>query len=178
MNEGYDIAILPEIDRIVAKYGLGQVTRLAELIRDPRRAEELASLLESAAARVPKSKAKSRSRRSDRVGMAVVNDLRMSDPEKHSVIAEIRRELVSRTALVSMTELRRFADMHDLSIGKASSRTAAIAPLLKSLSQLSTPEIVSLRDSIIHSKVNDRSLDNWREVIVRPMPSKKPVSNP
>ncbi len=104
--------------------------------------------------------------------MAVLKDLRSSDPEKHSVVAEIRRQLISRTILQSMDELRRFAMMHDLSIGKASSRNAAIAPFLKSLSQLSVPEITLLRDAVIQSNVNDRSLDQWRDVIVRSRPSK------
>ena len=172
MIEEDDIAMMAELDRIVARYGAASVTRLAELIRDPQRAEELAAALESAAARPPRSKSRTKSPRADRVGMAVLNELRLSDPEKHSVIAEIRRQLISRTILQSMGELRRFARMHDLALGKASSRDAAIAPLLRSLSQLSTPEIVSLRDFIIQSNVDDRSLERWREVIVRPRPSK------
>ena len=171
MTEEYDIAMLAELDRIVARYGPGSVTRLAELIRDPQRSEELAAALESAAVRPPRSKTRPKSQRTDRVGMAVLNDLRLSDPEKHSAIAEIRRQLISRTILQSMGELRQFARMHDLAIGKASSRNAAIAPFLRALSQLSPPEIVSLRNSIIHSNVNDRSLERWRELIVKPRPS-------
>ena len=174
MIEEDNIAMLAELDRIVARYGPGSVTRLAELIRDPQRAEELAAALESAAVRSRRSRANPKSRRTDRVGMGVLNDLRLSDPEKHSVIAEVRRQLMSGAILQSMTELRRFARMHDLAIGKASSRNAAIAPFLRSLSRLSTPEIVALRDSIIQSNVNDRSLERWREVIVKSRPSQNP----
>ena len=160
--------MLATLDRLVARYGPDLVTRLAELIRDPKQAEELATALESAAARAPQKKARPRSQKTDRVGMGVLNDLRLSDPQKHSVVADIRRQLISRTVLKSMDELRRFARMHELSIGTASSRNAAIAPFLRSLSQLPTPEIVSLRNLIIQSDVNDRSLDMWRNVIVRP----------
>ena len=74
-----------------------------------------------------------------------------------------------------MDEVRRFARMHDLSIGKASSRNAAIAPFLKSLAQLSTQDITSLRDSIIQFNVNDRSLDSWRQVIVRSQHSESDI---
>ena len=172
MTDENDVAMLAALDRLVARYGPRPVTRLADLIRDPQRAEELAAALESAAARAPQKRASPGSQRADRVGMAVLKELRLSDPQKHSVVAEIRRQLISRTILQSMDELRRFARMSDLSIGKASSRTAAITPFLRSLSQLSTPEIVSLRDSIIQSNVDDRSLDRWRDVIVRTRPSK------
>ena len=175
MIEEYDAAMLAALDRLVARYGAHPAIRLAELIRDPQRAEELASALESAANRGPRRKARSKAQRTDRVGMSVLNGLRLSDPEKHSVVAEIRHQLLSRMVLQSMDELRRFARMHDLSIGKASSRTAAIAPFLKSLSQLSIPEIASLRDSIIQSDVNDRSLDSWRQVIVRSQPSESDI---
>ena len=172
MSEENDAAMLAALDRLVARYGPHGATRLAELIRDPERAEELAVALESAAARTRQRQAKPRSQRTDRVGMAVLNDLRMSDPQKHAVVAEIRRHLLSGTTLQSMNELRRFARIHDLSIGKASSRNAAIAPFLKSLSELATPEIVSLRDSMLQSAVDDRSLEMWRSVIVRPRLSK------
>ena len=177
MIEENDIAILAALDRLVARYKPHAITSLAELIRDPHRAEELANALESAATRTHQKKAKRKSPRTDRVGMAVLKELRMSDPQKHSVVTEVRHQLLSKTVLQSMEELRRFARMHHLSIGKASSRNAAIAPFLKSLSQLPTPEIVSLRDSIIQSDVNDRSLERWRDVIVRPPPSKSDVED-
>ena len=166
MSEEYDMAVLSALDRLVARYGPRPVTRLAELIRHPQRAEELAAALESAAASATEGKVRTKAQRADRVGMAVLNELRLTDPEKHSAIAEIRRQLISRTTLPSMGELRRFARMHDLSIGKASSRNAAIAPFIRSLSQLPMSEILLLRDSIIQSRFDDRSLDNWRDVIV------------
>ena len=175
MTGKYDMKILAGLDRLIGRYGPRPVIRLAELIRDPKQAEKLADALECAAARAPQHSTRPKPQRTDRAGMAVLKKLRLSDPEKHSVIAEIRRHLVSRTILQSMDELRRFAMMHDLSIGKASSRTAAIAPFLKSLAELATPELLSLRDSIIQSNVDDRSLDRWRDVIVRPRPTK---SNP
>ena len=175
MIEQNDAAMLAALDRLVARYGPRSATCLAELIRDPRQAEVLASALETAAARTPRRKSSAKSQKAERVGMSILDDLRLSDPEKHSLVAEIRRQLIAGTILQSMDELRKFARMHDLSIGKASSRNAAIAPFLKSLSQLPTPEIAALRDSVIHSDVNDRSLESWRRVIVRSHPSETGV---
>lgn len=173
MMEETDIDLLVELDRIMAKYGNDSFSRIAAMIRDPKRTEELAVALEFVAARGTRRRATTRSSKSDRVGMQVLNKLRMSDPDKHAVLAEIRRELVSGTILHSMAEFRQFALANNLSLGKASSRTAAIAPLLRSLSELSTPEIASLRDSLVLADVNDRSLESWRNVIVRPKTSPK-----
>ena len=164
--------MLAALDRLVARYGAPSLIGLAELIRDPQRAEELAVALERAVVRASHSDARATSQRADRVGMAVLKSLRLSDPEKHSVVSEFRQLLVSKTILPSMGELRRFAVMNDLAIGKASSRTAAIVPFLRSLSQLATPEILLLRDSITQARDDDRSLDKWRDVIVRPRPTK------
>ncbi|MDE2668022.1 MAG: hypothetical protein OXI51_00010 [Chloroflexota bacterium] len=171
MTDEADVAMLAALDRFVTRYGPRPVMRLAEALRDPQRARELADALEGAATKAGREPSRPASRRRERVGMAVLKELRLSDPEKHIVVTEIRRQLLNRTILPSMDELRRFAMMHGLSIGKASSRTAAIAPFLRSLAQLSTPEIVSLRESIGQSGVGERSLDRWREVIVRPPPS-------
>ncbi|MDE0078190.1 MAG: hypothetical protein OXO50_11770 [Caldilineaceae bacterium] len=175
MTESREIELLTELSRIVAKYGPEQVTLLAELIRDPQRAEELATALEYAAVQSSSGKRPvTRSQKVERAGMQVMKELRLSDPEKHSVMAEIRRELISGTILRSMAELRSFAIMNDLSIGKASSRNSAISPLLRSLSNLSTTEIASIRDSLIEAGAGDRSLERWRDVIVRPRTSRKP----
>lgn len=168
MIEEYDIAILSSLGRLVDRYDPRRLIRLAELLRDPQRARGLADALEDAAATALRGKASPKGQKSDRVGMAVLKELRLSEPEKHSALAEVRHQLLSRTILSSMDELRRFALMHDLSIGKASSRTAAIAPFLRSLSKLETSEILSIRDSITHSDSDNRSLDRWRDVIVRP----------
>ena len=178
MNNEYDMKLLGALDRLVARYGHRPVTRLAELIRDPQRAEILAEELENAAARASKVKAKPKTRRHDSVGKAVLKDLRVSDPDKHAVVAEIRAELLAGTILSSMDQLRQFALMHDLSIGKASSRIPAIAPFLRSLSKLSTPEIRSLRDSMIQPANDDRSLDRWRDVIVRSPSTKSDPADP
>ena len=163
-----DAKTLADLNRIVARHGPSSITRLAELIRDPQRAEELADVLELAARRVSRPSSKSKSRENDRVGMGILSALRGKDPAKHAVLAEIRSNLIHGAILHTMLEIRHFTVLHNLEIGSASSRKAAIAPLLRSLSKLPTPEIASLRDSMIQSKVDDRSLEKWREVIVRP----------
>ena len=171
MTEEYDTKLLLALDRLVARYGSARVTRLADLIRDPEHAEEIAGMLESAAAHAPRGKSTRGGKKSDRVGMGVLRELRRSDPDKHAIIAEVRQELIAGSVLSSMEDLRRFAAVNDLPIGKASSRTAAIAPLLKSMSRLPIPEIAELRDSMMLRTSDDRSLERWRDLIVRTRPA-------
>jgi hypothetical protein len=170
MIQDEDIEVLAELSRIAARYGPDSVIRLANLIRDPVRAEELASVLERVASHAPQRLAHSKSEKVNRVGMGVLNSLRESNPEKHALIAALRDHLVSGTILGSMGELRHFARTHDLSIGKASSRSAAIAPLLQSTSELPALQIANLLDTLVQPKVDDRSLERWRNVIVKPRP--------
>ena len=183
MIEERDIAVLAELGRIVARHGSSSVSRLAELIRDPQQAEALATAMEFAAARPRREKTKPGSRKTykekaDRVGISVLKDLEVSNPDKHSIVAEIREYLVQRALLQSMAEFRRFARQHTLSIGETSSRTAAITPFLRSLSELSTPEILAIRDSMMEFQVEDRSLERWRDVIVRPRVSQNVQDRP
>lgn len=174
MIEDSDIEMLADLNRLVARYGRDSLTRVAELLRDPERSAELATALEAAAARLPQSRATSRPRRTDRIGMSVLNELRLADPDKHALIAEIRHYVISGITLDTMAKLRKFAWENDLHIGRASSRNAAIAPLLRSLSQLSLSEIASIRESLLKEDGGGGSLERLRDVIVKPSQTEGP----
>lgn len=169
LNE--DIKILAELNRIVDRYGPESVTRLANLIRDPQSAADIATALEIAVDNSRRSRRTAKPRTTDRTGMGLVNALRDSDPEKHAVVATFRDNLISGAILRSMSDIRQFANMNDLTIGKASSRNAAIVPLLRSVSEMETPEIVSLLNTTKHFDTDDDSLERWRNLIVQPKPS-------
>ena len=164
-----DIKVIAELNRIVERYGSDSVTRLANLIRDPKRADELATVLEIVAAQNVKPTPKVRN--PGNAGTAVLNDLKDKDPQKYTVLADFRERLVSGSILRSLSEVKQFAMLNGLSIGKATSRNATISPLLRSLSELETPAIVALSDSLIDVGGDARSLDRWWEVIVRPKPT-------
>ena len=168
MIQDEDVKALAELHRIVERYGDGPLLRLANLIRDPQRAGELATVLESVATLAPKTKTSPSVRKTDGIGMTVINELKRGDPQKYEVVVDIRERLVSGTFLPSMSDIRNFARMHALSIGKASSRKAAIPPLLRSVSELETPVIIEMLASTPEPGNNDRSLERWRELIVKP----------
>jgi hypothetical protein len=163
-----DIKMLAEINRIVDRYGPESVNRLASLIRDPQFADNMATVLERMAESATPREARARPRSHDRIGMGVLNELRDSDPQKHAIVADFRERLIAGSLLKTMNELRQFARARDLGIGKASSRNAAIAPLLRSISEWETPAIIDLLDSMTSSGSDDRSLERWRDLIVKP----------
>ena len=173
-----DLKALAELSSIVSRYGPDSITRLADLIRDPRYANDIATALEGLATKAtaleglatkaPDRRSRQTKHKTDRIGMGVLNDLRERDPSKHSLVAEFRERLISGTFLKTMPDIRRFARTYGLTIGSASSRNAAIAPLLKSISELETAKIAALLESYKANGPEDRSLERWRELIVKP----------
>lgn len=168
MIQDNDSKVLSDLSRIVSRYGPEPFMRLAELIRDPQRADALATTLESVAKQSPKAKSPPSARKTDGIGVAILNGLREVDPPKYELVADFRERLVSGTLLRSMSDIRRFAREHNLSIGRASSRKSAIPPLLRAVSELETSEIAALLASTPESMNDDRSLERWRELIVKP----------
>ena len=168
MIRDVDVKVLSELNRIVARHGPDPLMRLASLLRDPRLADELAAVLESVAAQAAKTKSSPNVRRTGGIGMAVLNDLKEGDPQKYEVVVDFRERLVSGTFLPSMSDIRQFSRVHNLSIGRASSRKAAIPPLLRSVSELETATIADLLASTPEPGNSDRSLESWRELIVKP----------
>ena len=174
MIQEEDVKMISEMSRIVERYSADSVLRLAGLIRDPQSAAEIADALEGAVSNASQNKTRNKRRNPDRVGMEVLNRLAASDPQKHTAVAEFRDRLVSGNLLGSMNELRQFARMHNLPIGKATSRNAAIAPFLRSLAEMETSAITGMLDSLSaigdrrRDDDNNRSLDRWRDVIVKP----------
>ena len=164
-----DAKLLAELVRIVDRYGADSVSQLALIIKDPVSAHELADTLELAIGKSqPKRAASSKSPKASNPGLKVLSELRESDPEKHSIVAEIRSYLISGKALSSMGELRQFANMQNLSIGKASSRRSAIVPLLRSIAERPNAEAAEILRLMIKPNQSDRSLQRWRDVIVGP----------
>ena len=168
MIQADDLKLLAELGGIVNKYGADSFTRLASLLRNPEFADDMATALERVAETIPRRSSRKNPRESDRIGIGILNELRRIDPSKHAAVAEFREQLLSGAILKTMADLRRFAASYDLDIGNASSRKAAIVPLLRSISERETKEILGLVDNASESRSDDRSLEKWRELIVKP----------
>ena len=71
-----DVKILTELIRIVNRYGPDSVTDLANRIKDPQYAADLAAALENAVAGASRTKVRAKSRSTNRVGIKLLNELR------------------------------------------------------------------------------------------------------
>lgn len=168
MIQANDIEMISELSRIVEKHGADSVSRLARLIRDPDFANDLAAVLQNVADDPLSTKDRAGSGSVDRMGIRIMDRLSKSDPKKHVAVAEFRDRLLSGDLFRTMADIRQFARLHDLSIGKAASRKQAVVPLLRSISEWETAEIAALLESNIEPDDDDRSLRKWRELIVKP----------
>ena len=168
MIEENDLKLIAELNKIVDRFGPESVGRLARMIRNPDTAADLATILERAATTRHTSKRRTKSKDSSRIGMAVLNGLRLSDPKKHAVVAELREQLMVGSVLGTMAEIRDFARINGFDIGNASSRNGAIPALLRSISELEIQDIETLINSLAHETSDNRSLERWRDIIVKP----------
>ena len=173
MNIEYGDDLMEEFGGIVTKYGPERVTALAERIRDPQWANDLASLLEQAVMEYSLLDYTPKSQSNGQVGKKVLEAVKFSDPEKYSVLKVIRRDLTTGTTLQAMADLRHFARLNGISLGNTSSRKAAIPVFLRSLTERPTCDLIVLQDSIREFDPRNRSLENWRKVIVKQYPSVK-----
>ena len=163
-----DAAVVADLGKLVARHGRESVVRMAQMIRDPKQAEEIADVLEETAKQAnPPHSTRRKAKDNTKLGLALLKQIRLEDPRKHSILAELRSQLLSGRALPSMRELRSFAHLHDLEIGRASSRNTAIVPLLKALAHLPIEELHRLRDELVHFERSEGSLSTWWDVIVR-----------
>lgn len=164
-----DAAAVTDLARLIARHGSEEILRLASMMRDPTQAGEIAELLESVAkADTVKKRNRANSKDPSRVGMGLLKQLRKESPDTHALVADIRLRLLSGNSLPTMQDVRSFAFSHGLDIGKASSRNAAVAPLLKSLSKLPLEELRGIVKELADYVPDDRSLESWWNVIVRP----------
>ena len=166
-----DLKLLSDLNHIVVSHGPEALIRLANLIRDPQTADDIAKVLESVATHAQQTRAPRRTRARKEgnvpnIGSGVIKDLEDSAPRKFACLTEFRDQLVSGDRLRTMREIRQFAMAHDLVIGKASSRNTAIPPLLRSMAQLDESQIQALLTDAAEFDLDARGLAHWSDLIL------------
>ena len=171
MTEGYDAEFVSDLARLMSKYGPEPFERLARAFKDPEEARRLGDLLNSVAASRPrrrKAPSSDRMRTAPR-GESVLRELRNSSIELHNAILVFRDDFVAGEILPTMRDVRNFAQLNRVSIGRASSRNAALVPLLRSLSSFSPSEVRELHGESLQSSGKlgtQRTLGHLRDAII------------
>ena len=104
-----DAAVVADLGKLVARHGRESVVRMAQMIRDPKQAEEIADVLEETAKQAnPPHSTRRKAKDNTKLGLALLKQIRLEDPRKHSILAELRSQLLSGRALPSHERIAEF----------------------------------------------------------------------
>lgn len=93
--------------------------------------------------------------------------IKSEDPEKHKALTRFHDELLSKTVLPELRDVRNFAQDHSLPVVTAKSRAQAIVPLLHSMILLDTNAINEITESLPHSPPESfNDLEEWSKIIM------------
>jgi len=174
VSEISSFALLEDLARLVRKHGPAAFSDLSAILRNPKKIEELVSVLEAGAsagrrAKTYKSGVPLRRRRAPSTALGLPDSLAATtDPETEGLLSRFYEDLLARRVLPTLPELREFASDNGLKGAKAESRGKAIGPLIRDLSLRPKDQVASIlgRARSAKSAKDDRSLERWADVIL------------
>lgn len=168
MNDRREIELLIEITKLLKKYGTETFSRLADMLSTPQLNDQIIVTLTKTIdiSRTLKAE-KVETKRTPRDFRSHLVELGSSEPEKFDLLLQFYDNLIGKSILPSLREIKSFVFDTGLPPIKATTRNKAIVPLLKSLSGLSLDELkakISMVRTV--SPQNDRSLEGWSNIIL------------
>ncbi|HYT87762.1 MAG TPA: hypothetical protein VEL76_03485 [Gemmataceae bacterium] len=171
MNEGREFDLLIDVSKLLRKYGPDVFDQLAEQLSAPEFVERLTKLLSGAArtaravpATQPRLRPKSPSQKEIRSSLVALGD---TDPERGALLVRLYDELMAKTVLPTMEDLRSFAARVGLCYLEIRSRPQAVVALLGDLRGRPLEELRALvADLNTAAEQHDRSLENWTRIIL------------
>ncbi len=168
MKEDRELDLLVDLSKLLRKYGPDLFDQLAEQLSTPEFINRLAELL-SRTARVARTaptnrRAKSPSQNEFRASLVALAD---SEPERGALLLRLYDELMAKTILPTMENLRGFAAKAGLNPLEMRSRPQAVVALVVELRGRSLTELNALvADLNTTGGQHDRSLENWTRIIL------------
>ncbi len=160
-----DAELLGELARLIERYGPERFVRLANVLRNPSEASNLAAVIEGALATRPPTKRRRKQATRTAPGSRLLAGLRYTEPEKYNLLASFRDDFIAHKIFPSISHVRRFADENGITLGNASSRDRVITPVLRFMADLPQPQVETLVHHIAREEAGDRSLARWSDVI-------------
>ena len=162
-----ELDLLIDLLKLRRKYGAESFELLAKALSSPEMTKQLSEILDNIPrkAKTPYVKKKSRRANKHKVPKALVT-LEKVDPQKYELLLKFFNDLVAKTVLPSLGDIRYFAEELGLPEVRAKSRQKAISPFISSLALLPFDKIKSRFQSSGIYRTGDRSLKGWSRIIL------------
>jgi hypothetical protein len=170
MSDHPEFELLQDLAKLLRKHGPDVFERLAQLFEKPEFIEQLRQILLVGAKTARQSSVMQAHPSSQKPSL---HDYRLSllnheqlGPEKSELLVRLYDDLMAKTLLPTMRELRAFAETSGLQVPKAPSRPKAIVEIIEGLRQRSLEELRPIISGLPRATgASDRSLENWTRII-------------
>ncbi len=163
-----ELNLLIDLAKLVKKYGVETFEALEKSISSPETTQRLSHILmqvSTTSRKIPKIKGDTKSKQDHSIPKALMS-LKGVDPEKYQIISYFHNNLLSKTVLPSLRDIKEFATDNGLPEVHAKSRQKAISPLISSLIKLPNDQIITKIQSLKNYRTSDRSLEGWSNLIL------------
>jgi hypothetical protein len=170
MSETSEFDLLQDLARLLRKHGPEAFGKLAQRLGDPQFAEQLQQIL-SFGVRAAQLKDEQKEGSENQGGSAKdfrlqLVELGRADPERSALLVRLYDDLMAKTVLPTMPELRSFAQSSGLPVPRTSARARAVVEFLQSLQQQPLDEVRQAATRLpAAGGPGDRSLESWTRVI-------------
>lgn len=168
MRTQQELDLLVDIAKLLKKYGPETFDSIAKLISSPEMTQQLPHILTQVAkiARTtPKTKREAGQKQRPSIPRSLIN-LESVYPEKYQLLMKFYTDLITKTVLPSLRDIKEFALECELPEVRAKSRQRAISPLISSLIKLPNEQLTAKIRLLKKYDADDRSLESWSNIIL------------
>jgi len=162
-----ELDLLIDLLKLRKKYGAESFELLAKALSSHEITKQLSEILANIPSKVktPYVKKKSQRAKKDTMPKALIT-LERVDPQKFKILLKFYNDLVAKTVLPHLKDIKYLAEELGLPEVRAKSRQKAISPFISSLILLPYTTIESSIQSIDVYRTGDRDLEGWSNIIL------------
>jgi hypothetical protein len=169
MRTQQELDLLVDIAKLLKKYGTEPFESLAETISSPEITQHLSHILTQVvriASTIPKMERKIETKQKPSIPRSLIALMNV-EPEKHQFLMNFYTDLIAKTVLPSLRDIKEFALDCGLPEVRAKSRPKAINPLIGSLTNLPIEQLkTKIQQTLKKYDIDDRSLEGWSNIIL------------
>lgn len=168
MTTQRELDLLVDLAKLLKKHGADTFESLAESISSPEMTRHLSRVLTQVAKiahTIPKTKGETGLKQEPRIPRSLIN-LKSTDTEKYQLSMNFYNDLIAKTVLPSLRDIKEFAVDCGLPEIRAKSRQKAISPLISSLVKFPNEQLIAGIQSLRKYDTSDRSLEGWTNIIL------------